>query len=1043
MKKRNFTLFILFAFSYMLVVGQIKVKGKVLDDKNEPVIGASVLEKGSKNGTVSDVNGNFVLTVSGTKSILTASYIGSKSQSQTVGNSTQITFELESAVTELGEVVAVGYGNMRKSDITGSVSSVKVKDSETTPTISVDQMLKGKTSGVYVNTASSEPGGTATVRIRGVNSLSANNDPLYVVDGVPMENVGSGSDPFNRAQQKTNPLAYLSPQDILSIEVLKDASATAIYGFRGANGVVLITTKSGDAGIVKVNITSSLSMSTIRKKINMLNGPDYARYRNEVRLRDGLPIIYGNTEASAPENLLWIDWQDAVLQTGISNNSRISLSGGTKTSNYYLAAGYDANQGIVKNTDFNRGDIRFNFNTDLSKSIKLSFNMGASSIASRMMQTTGDDGKANTSAIRSMLSKIPLLTIVADGTNDSEQNFNLPTSWITDYKDDLTENNVSSKLGLSFQINKILRFETKGSYNFKQNERFKYYKRTLSAGGNGGTAGFSSLRYTGINWDNLLHIDLPINKNNRLSGVAGVEYSNSEFRSLSTASSNFTDDVLGYEAFGSATISTPLLKNHSQVNLFSYLARLNYSLYNKYIITITGRYDGSSKFAPGHKWGLFPSAAVAWRAKEEIFLKDVEAVSNLKLRLGWGQTGNQGIGAYATLARYGPYSSWQPFYPYQGSTAAAYPLQSIANPYLGWEKQEQINGGIDIGVLKDRLSFSIDAYYKYSHDMLINKELPPSSGIGSTMVNFGSIENKGIDFSINAVIINHKDFKWTADGNLSIYRNKILNLGLPVSSYGYVQFWGGNIQPIGDLQQPANTFIEGQPAGLFWGYKTAGVYQNREQINAWTSKTQTADLTKYYFGGTAKPGDIIYVDNNGDGVVTAADYTIIGNPNPEFTWGFNTNFSYKQLSLAIAVVGVQGKDVFNANLNREDQMAGGIYNIRQDAWNGRWQGEGTSNTFPAATTSQKTNQMSDRLIEDASFARLANVTLSYMIKFGKNFPLKDTKIFVTGNNLLTLTKYRGFDPEVDSFGGSSMIVGVDNNSYPSSRSVIFGLNINF
>lgn len=1045
MKNHNAVTIILLLLTCFSSLGQIKIKGKVIDSNKETIVGATIQEKGTNNGTISDNDGNFLLLVSNSKAILAVSYVGMKSLNIPLEGKAYIPIMLESSSVELQEVVAVGYGTMRKSDLTGSLTSVKIKDTETTPAVSVDQMLKGKSSGVYVNTASAEPGGISTVKIRGVNSLTGDTDPLYVVDGVAMDNVGGGSDPFNKQQQRINPLTYLSPQDIVSVEILKDASATAIFGSRGANGVILIRTKNGVAGATKVNLSFSLKTANASKKIQMLNAADYARYRNEVALLEGrTTLVFGTKEASRPQNLKSADWQDEVLQTSMSTNSRASISGGSKTSNYYLSLGYDQNEGIVKNTFFNKGDVRFNFNTELSNRVKLDFNISVASINSKMTQTTGSGGTFNYSAIRSMMSKSPVLNYTA--SDDTQSELNTPTAWVNDYKDDNAETNITSKLGFTFKISKILNYEVRASYNYKQTERFRYYGRTLSDFAKGG-AGFSDLGYYGYNIDNLLNLDYTINKENRISGVAGVTYSANNTRTLSYYATGFDNDNLGYEQIGDATdVGQKLKSKRYETKLNSYLARATYSLKDRYLLTLSGRVDGSSKFANGNKYAFFPSGALAWRVKEENFMKGVEQISNLKFRLGWGQTGNQAIPPYSSAVTYTSFGFST--YSYGGQLVSGKYISTLANKYLKWETSEQINAGVDVGLLGERVSLSIDVYEKRNRDMLINRPLAPSFGYASALVNFGSLENRGIDISANIQIVNTKSFKWSVEGNFSIYRNKIVELGLPVdATTGLVSYTGTVVHTIGDLNQASNIFIEGQPAGLFWGLSTNGVYQTQAEIDQFVAdaaaRTGNAPNKNFYFGRAPKPGEIIYVDKSKNGVIDVADYGVIGNPNPDFTWGASTNLTYKNWELAIAANGVQGKDIMNANLNTENRMNGSIYNIRKAAWDGRWKGPETSNYYPIPYTKTIGNVISDRLVEDGSFIRLSNITLSYIFNFGTKSFLKDLKIFVAGNNLLTLTKYSGFDPEVDSFAGDPLKIGVDNNSYPSSKTVIMGFNVGF
>jgi TonB-linked SusC/RagA family outer membrane protein len=1047
MKKRNLVFLLLLSVFTLSALSQVKIKGKILDDRKETIIGASVIEKGTRNGTVTDIDGNFTLSVSSLKASIVVSYVGMKSETVALNGKSEISITMESSSVELQEVVAVGYGNMRRSDLTGSISSVKVKDAETVPVVSVDQMLKGKSSGVYVNTGSAEPGGVSTVKIRGVNSLNGNTEPLYVIDGVAMDNVESGRSPFgsNSTVQRTNPLAYLSPQDIVNIEVLKDASATAIFGARGSNGVIIVTTKSGAAGATKVNVTSSLTVAQTRKQIQMLNGADYARYRNELALLEGrTDLVYGSTEATAPQNLNSVNWQDEVLQTSLSKTTRISLSGGTKTSNYYLSGGYDDNEGLVKNTAFKRGDIRFNFNTDLSTRLKLKFNISAAQVYSQMTQTTGMGGSLNFSAIRSMISKNPILTVVPTIESGETAMLNTPTAWINDYKNDNKEVNLMSNLSLNYKINKLLSFELRGSYNIKKSERFNYYGRLLSDY-NEGAAGFSSVDYSGYNLDALLNFAHAFNKTNRISGVIGTTYSSNDLITLLYSAKKFPDDILGYEAMGSGNETfIPLTRDRQPVKSNSYLGRATYSLMDRYLITLSGRYDGSSKFPTGNKFGFFPSAALAWRVKEESFLKEVNAISNLKLRLGWGQTGSATFPAGSAPPDFVSDGNTTYFF---GGVVSSGRQQTLGNLGLIWETSNQYNAGIDLGLFNERLSLNVDVYTKQNTDMIIKRPMIPSlgfSGGANPYVNFGTLENKGIDLSANFVIFDKKDFKWTVDGNISLYRNKIMKLGLePNALTGLVSYLGDEINTSSlVLKNPGNIFIEGRAAGLFWGLQTAGIYQNQAEIDQYMVDNGMAG-SKWYFNSAPAPGDIIYKNNMNDGKISSDDYAVIGNPNPDFTWGMGTNLTYKQFGLAIGVNGVQGKDILNANLNTENLLNGSIYNVRKEAYYNAWRGEGSSHYYPRISSATVSNYVTDRLIEDASFVRLSNITLSYTTNFNKKFFIKDLKLFVTGNNLMTLTKYSGFDPEVDSFAGNGMKIGMDNNSYPAARSVILGFNVNF
>ena len=1053
MKIRNIITIFLLVFAGIFASGQVTVKGRVFDEHKDPIIGANILEKGTKTGKMTDLDGNFSITVSSSKATLVISYIGMKTQSLSIVGKTDLTVLMESNTVELEEAVVTGYGHVRKSDQTGSVSRVKVKDTETTPVVSVDQMLKGKSSGVYVNTSSSEPGGTSTVKIRGVNSLSGGTEPLYVVDGVMMDNVPSGDNPMGgqTIQQNVNPLAYLSPQDIVNIEILKDASATAIFGARGANGVVLVTTKTGSEGKTRVSYNSTLTVSTPRKKIQLLNAPDFSRYYNEYQflIANGKPVLNVLDPNVASNN-----WQDQILQTSISTNNHLSITGGTKKSNYYFSMGYEGDHGILKNTGFNRGDVRFNFTNNISDKMTSVFNIAASTVNSQMTQTTGIQGAQNSTAISSMLYRNPL-TIQLAGLQPEYAV--TPLDWVKRYKDDNFETNINTKLSLTYSFNKTFKYEVTSSYATKYKERWKYYGKYLAGFMTGGS-GETALNYTGISLDNLLHFNHNINKDNRLTGVLGVTYSNMDYHFTSYSAQGFNSDDLGYEQIGSAAIFNGMSRFRDNSSLLSFLGRATYSLKEKYLLTVSGRYDGSSKFAVGNKFTPFMSTAFAWRLGEEEFVKKIELISNMKFRLGWGQTGNQDIASGQSSLHFATEGYGYAF----GSTPTiGTALSTMPNPYLRWETSEQTNAGLDFGILKDRIQLSIDVFRKTNKDMLIDLPLSESYGYSSKYVNIGVMTNEGIDITASFVLVDKKDFKWSIDGNYSTYLNKIISLGLPNKSF----FLGDGIESTLGVGQPANIFMEGQPVGLFWGMKTAGIYQNQMQIDAETKKASdfaytsainagstVADATtaatnasnQWYFGRKPLAGEIIYVDKNGDGLINQAqDNQIIGNPNPQFTYGLTSNLTYKNWGLTIACNGVQGKNILNANLNRLNNLNGGIYNVSKVAYDGRWQGEGTSNYYPAINPTMIINIVSDRLIEDASYLRLSNITLSYTTKFAAKSFVKDVRFFVTGNNLLTLTKYSGFDPEVDSFAGNPLKLGIDLMSYPASKSILFGFNCNF
>lgn len=1019
------------------------VTGRVTDSSKNPLPGVTVLVKGTSKGTVTDLNGSYSLVEVSSDAILVFSFVGMKAQEVPVAGKSSINVVLAEDAIDIDEVVAIGYGSIKKSDITGSVSSVKVGEVSENPVVGVDQLLKGRSAGVYSNTMSAEPGGTTNIVIRGASSLSSSNQPLYVVDGIPFDNAMDTPDPFaDRYQSPTNGLTMLNPQDIQSIEVLKDASATAIYGSRGANGVILITTKSGKKGKTSVNLSSSLTVANTIKKIGVLDGPDFARYRNEALVNSGSTPIFDGTNNPAPEDVVWTNWQNEVLRRAISQNHRLSLSSGDGDSKLFMSGGVSNNQGIIDKTEFQKVDFRVNYEKELSKRFKVTTTFALADITSKMSETNGNGGTMNRSAIRSMISKSPITTPISD-YDEEDILQNSPVNWVNDYTDDGDENTMNLKLDIQYKLTDWLTYQVRSGYNYRQKERSRYYGRTIYPGiGPGGLAGYSNLKYTGIVVENMLNINKAIAKKHFFDGVLGTTFSQADNLTYSVMASSFPDDVLRASDLSLAEVYSPSHNDQIRTRLLSFLARVNYNYKWKYYLTLSCRADGSSKFSPGNKFSYFPSVATAWRLSNEPFIKDVKAISNLKLRLGWGQTGNQGLNAYATLPSY---SSEQ--YPYGGNISSGLYVSNIKNENLKWETSQQVNLALDLGLFDNRLNITAELYNKKSKDMLIEKNLPPSAGFDRTWVNFGEIDNKGIDLSVDGIIINKKNWKISAGCNFSINKNKISELGLPESTYGYVQYWGTNVHNDGDIQSPANTFIQGKPIGLFWGYKTDGVYQTQQEIDDFVARMAQQNGTEnqaFLFGAKPVPGDIIFVDNNGDGLINEQDKQIIGDPNPDFIWGFNSSISYRNFEFSFLINGVQGRDIMNANLNRETTMSGDYYNIRSSAWEGRWTGPGTSNYYPKAYLSiPYKNQVMDRWVEDGSYIRLSNITVSYTFKVKPISLIQDVRLFMTGTNLLTITNYSGFDPEVDSFSGDPLRIGIDNNSYPNAKTLVCGLSVNF
>lgn len=1021
----------------VVATAQTMVTGVARDAESiEPLIGASVMIKGTTVGAITDIDGKFSIEVKDVdKTVLTFSYVGYEKQDVALKGRTNIEVELNLIMME--EIVVVGYGEVRKSDLTGSVSSIKEDNIDELSVNTADQFLQGRAAGVWVSSNSSQPGGTSSIRIRGTNSLSANNEPLYVIDGLIIEYDGgttNGGDTFDGTSSPSNPLAGLNPADIESVEILKDASATAIYGSRGANGVVIITTKRGKKGKPQVNFSSTIELAQARKTIDMLDATQYIQYRNETRMNDGGSPAYVDADSilqaggDLSQYVTTHNWQEELFRTAMSGRYRLSFSGGDDRSTYFIAAGWQDLEGIVDESGWKKGDIRLNYNIDLTDKFTIQTNLSFARAISDQTATNGSAAGIR-SAMRSILSFKPFIpqeSTFSDDQEDIEDIFT-PEAWVYDYTDNAVENVVLSKIAFQYNFNKSIKLRVRTGINFRDIEQNRYFPRTTRQGqAANGKALLSTFTSTSYLVEPLLFFNHKFNKENRINGTVGASYNRRDNSRFNLVATNFPDDILRNENLSLAQNILPPRTDRTFEATLSYLARVNYTWNNKVLLTATGRYDGSSKFADGNKYSFFPSFAVAYRLSQEQVFKQFDNLSNIKLRASWGQTGSQAIQPYQTLGIYNTNVQ----YPFGGNLQSGVRLTNIANPDLVWETTNQLNVGVDVGFFNERLSFNLDVYQKNTRDLLQLFPVPTSSGFDAAWRNFGSLENRGIELAVNTVIVDKKGLRWDLGGNIAMNRNEITELGLPISDYGYEQYWGANIHADNGLQQPANTFIVGQPVGLFWGYLTDGIYQNEGEIAAGAEPDK-------------EPGDIRYVDFNNDGVINALDKTIIGNPNPDFIWGVTTALSYKGFELSMLWNGVQGRDVLNANLNSEEELRGNGLNIRTEAWEGRWQGEGTSNYYPRAHSYLFHGQVNDRLIEDASYIRLRNATLSYSLPARKIRNVNSLRVFVSGVNLITITEYRGYDPEVDSFTNDSTRIAIDNNSYPALRSVTFGVNVGF
>lgn len=1018
----------------------VTIEGTVYDENKETIIGAGIVLKGdSGTGTVTDADGHFSLDVPDVKNgVIVVSAIGYKTKYIPLNGRTVLVVELEPEFTELDEVIVVGYGTMKKSDLTGSVATVKTSEAEAARATSLDKLLQGKAAGVSVTTGDAAPGGAVSVQIRGASSLRGDNTPLYVVDGVIMDMdetgdpMGAGDGAGNSRLTPQNPLSSISPQDIASIEILKDASATAIYGSKGANGVVLITTKRGTSSKPAVTFSANATVSAMVKKIDVLDYAGYVQFYNNSP-ENGLK--YGPLDESA---LSPVNWQDEATRIAFSQNYRASVSGKSNRTSYYVAAGYMKNRGVIKKTDISKYDFRVNLDQGIGEYVKLSTSTLFSSLNTNM--TSGTDKLANISSsiVRHMTSYRPYRSGDATDLIDYDEDLTTPDAWFTDYDDDSRERLLITNLNLDVKPLKWFTIRLKAGVNYKNKERLMWYGTGLSAGskvnGKAGKAAMSSISY---NAEALLMFKKTFRKKHSLNATAGVVYNSKDVDQDRITGENFANKSLRAKGISLANILYPYQYTEVGEQLFSVLARALYSYDNRYSLTATFRADGSSKFAKGNKFSYFPSFAAAWRINNESFLRDVKEISNLKLRLGWGQVGNQAISSYQILKSYASVNYAKP----ESGSEVGVVSSRIPNPDLKWETTSQYNVGLDFGMFDQRLTMTMDLYHKTTEDLLHEISIGTHAGYEKMWINNGSVLNQGLELSLQGIPVSTKDWSWTIGGNISFNRNRILSLGMSPADFGVLKnqsgYLGAKFGNGSTTKFPANIFLVGQSIGLFYGYQTDGIMQ-QEQFDS--SENQAKQLT--INNKPIQPGDVLYVDQNGDRKIDDKDMTIIGNPNPKFIYALTTSLSWKNLTLDLTFNGVYGNQILNANLIELTDVKNARKNILSDAYYKAWTPENRSNSYPRLGY-QPTGVFCDRYIEDGSYLRLADVSLSYLLMFKKTKAIKSISFTLSAGNVFTITDYSGYDPDVNTFSNDVDRLGVEQTAYPSARNFSLGIIATF
>jgi TonB-linked SusC/RagA family outer membrane protein len=1036
-KSTLFLFVILLLFSQNLMAQNITVSGTVSDGSTtETIPGASVSIKGKRTAVMTNDQGKFSISASG-NDILVITYLGYLRQEVPIQNRTQITISLKSSASDLDEVVVMGYGTVAKSDVTGSISSVKLKDVNETKAISVTEALQGKVSGVNIVTNTGEPGGAITFNIRGMTSITGSNQPLIVIDGQPIESsfgaTYAGSNLDGGADiPPADPLAALNTNDIASIEILKDASSTAIYGSRGANGVVLITTKSGAEGKDRVSYSTRWDVSQLPKQLEMLSSYEYMQYRNEAAVNSGATPVYNEAQLDSISRKSNTNWQDHVYRDAISQDHQITFSGRDKKYNYLLTANYSEQASIIKKAGFTKGGVRLNFEKEITPKLRVGLRTYLSKADRKFGLQSNWTGILGSTVVMGALTFNPLQNAVDPVTGlDNEDLTNGPMLLINKVIDRTGINTIISNFNADYTISKNLTFTVKGGVNEIYSLRNIWYPTGTFIGDSapGGSATRADNSNSNYLVESLLSYKKVFQKKHSVNAVLGYSYQKWFNKATSYTALGFPSNTLSYYNIEGATFPGRLYSSDRNRALESLIGRVNYSYDRKYLLTLTSRYDGSTRLSPGNKWSLYPSVGLGWNVSNEGFIKDnLEFLSLFKLRTSIGVAGNDNIGIGGAQSAYG-----LNHYPVGDNIVPGFVLSRMENPYLKWERTTKYNAGVDFGFMKDKLTVSVDVYKHVTTDLLIGLALPASSGFGSYNTNVGKILNQGLD--IEALYkISSKNFSLDLGANFSTFSNKVDNLGKGSVLYGGSFFAGGQFL----LSQPVTAAFVGQPISNFLGYKTNGIYQNQAEID--NDPALANDAAK----ATISPGMIKYVDIDGDGQISGADRTTIGNATPDFNFGFNPSLSYKKLSVSMTIFGSYGGELIN--LNRwmvGSNHANTAFNSLKDAYLGRWNGEGTSNLYPKLTTNavRLQQRVPDWMVEDASFVRLQNINIGYTFALPKRFKLGGLRVFVTGTNLLTITNYTGYDPNVNSFGQTALNYGVDLGTLPQARTFSAGATL--
>lgn len=1068
-----FSLFLLFVSG---VSAQIQVTGVVIDEVDEsPLIGVTVMEVGTQKGVITDMDGNYSITVKDENSRLSFTYIGKEAKTVRVGNRRKVDVTMGDQANELNELVVIGYGSAKKSDLTGSVASMKASAIEESRSASFTSALAGKIAGVMAIQNGGDPGAGINIKIRGASSVSAGTSPLYVIDGVLMENSQSEVSGASRmGDTSLDPMALINPNDIASIEVLKDASATAIYGSRGANGVVIITTKSGTKdGSTQLSFSADAGFDLLpQKRTYALSG---AEYENYMRLRFPLPADFVPGESTLAGNtaLGWNPdgtpkitginrvWQDEIFRLGVSQNYNISLRGSSKKNTYAFSLGYYDKTGIVKNSDMNRFSYSMKAESTVNNYLKLGMNLSGSVMVNNGIVNATNQTQSN--IFTQMLIFRPNITDreIEDSTDadDPGSSWNNP---ITNLNSVVQRTDARRTQGTAYVIvtpskHWTLR-STIGGYMTDAKSK-NFYPSTSGMGRvDKGRASHGVARTTNLLNENTLTFMKTFNEIHAVNVLGGITFQRTIFDNLTTTTTGLEIESLDEESLKFGANILPPENSYSYYSLMSYLGRINYTLKSRYLFTASFRADGSSKFPKGNKFSYFPSGAFAWKMNEEAFLKNVKEIDQLKLRLSYGRTGNQNINTLAALAMMS--KKYYSFNTAQGTTGS--PIinmgvipGTIGSDKLRWETTDQYNVGVDLSLFNSRVNFTADLYYKYTTDLLITEQLPGISGYQSVVRNIGSVVNKGLELNLGTVNMNTKNFTWTSDLNISFNKNRVKNIGsgdrIPITPTAIMQ---GHFLDVFYVR-------EGYPIGAMFGYKTDGLYQCRDFSDFYDANgtfiSDKAQQKAIYDnikgnngqftlregvvsrGNAVEPG-YLKLKKQGEGdVITSDDKVYLGSNEPKFFGGFTNRFSYKNVELSIFLQFSYGNKLFNTN----HAMLRGYnnYNIEQQYYDNMWTIDRQNAPLHIYSDNIGRQTATELQAEDASYLKIKEISFSYRLpkKAMRHLGVKGAKVFVSGINLFTFTKYSWYDPEFSST--NPLTGGLDKYSYPTARTFNAGFSI--